>query len=83
MFVSTGIPDCETEGLWVRVVSRGLAGYQIDHDFHALAEAVACTYATDPNYARLVVNIASQPNIVRAIGFGRQEAAANSTGDAD
>jgi flagellum-specific peptidoglycan hydrolase FlgJ len=57
-------------------------GYQIGHDFHALAEAVACTYATDPNYAHLVVSIASQPNIVQAIGLARQEAAANSTGDA-
>ena len=74
---------------YARLITQGAPyraawqGYQIDHDFHALAEAVAYTYATDPNYVHLVMNIASQPNTVQAIGFGRQEVAANSTGDAD
>jgi len=56
--------------------------YQSDHDLNELATAVACAYATDPNYAHLVLSVASQQNIAKAIGFARQETAANSTGDA-
>ena len=41
--------------------------YQTDRDLHALIAAVAGTYATDPNYARLCSTIAGQANVAQAI----------------
>jgi flagellum-specific peptidoglycan hydrolase FlgJ len=40
--------------------------YQGDRDLHALITAVASTYATDPDYARLTAVIAGQTNVTQA-----------------
>ena len=41
--------------------------YEQDHGLNALIAAVARTYATDPNYARLAAVIAGQTNVKQAI----------------
>lgn len=46
--------------------------YQRDHDLPSLVAAVANTYATDPNYARLAATIVGQANVAEAITFARQ-----------
>jgi len=43
------------------------ARYQTDRGLHTLIVAVAATYATDPNYARLCTTIAGQANLALAI----------------
>jgi flagellum-specific peptidoglycan hydrolase FlgJ len=50
---------------------------QADRDLHTLIVAVAGTYATDPNYARLCTTIAGQANVAQAIAEALQEAATN------
>jgi flagellum-specific peptidoglycan hydrolase FlgJ len=47
--------------------------YQKDRDLHALIEAVAGKYATDPQYAFLAATIAGQSNVAQAIAAARQE----------
>jgi flagellar protein FlgJ len=47
--------------------------YQKHRDLHALIEAVACKYATDPQYAFLAATIAGQSNVAQAIAAARQE----------
>ena len=47
--------------------------YQKDRDLHALIEAVAAKYATDPQYAFLAATIAGQSNVAQAIAAARQE----------
>ena len=49
------------------------AQYQKDRDLHALIEAVAGKYATDPQYAFLAATIAGQSNVAQAIAAARQE----------
>ena len=49
------------------------ATYQAGRDLHGLIGAVAKTYATDPHYANVVGQIASQPNVAQAIAAARQE----------
>ncbi|HZT32762.1 MAG TPA: glucosaminidase domain-containing protein [Bryobacteraceae bacterium] len=51
--------------------------YQSDHDLHTLIAAVAGTYATDPNYARLAAAIAGQTNVAQAVAAARQEVSVN------
>jgi flagellar protein FlgJ len=51
--------------------------YQANRDLRALIAAVAGTYATDPNYARLTTAIAGQANVTRAIAAARQETTSN------
>ena len=46
--------------------------YQGVHDLPSLVAAVAASYATDPNYASLVVAIAGQSNVADAITEARQ-----------
>jgi flagellum-specific peptidoglycan hydrolase FlgJ len=48
--------------------------YQVDRDLHTLIGAVAGTYATDPNYARLATTIADQANVAQAVAEALQEA---------
>ena len=55
------------------------ARYQADRDLHTLIVAVACTYATDPNYARLATTIAGQANVAQAVAEALQEAPTNAT----
>jgi N-acetylmuramoyl-L-alanine amidase len=55
------------------------ARYRADFDLHVLIVAVAGTYATDPNYARLAVTIAGQANVAHAIAKAIQEAPTNAT----
>jgi flagellum-specific peptidoglycan hydrolase FlgJ len=50
------------------------AKYQATHNVHGLIAAVAGTYATDPRYASMVSQIASQGNVAQAISTARQEA---------
>ena len=50
--------------------------YLNDRDLHILIAAVARVYATDPDYARLVVVIASQENVAQAIAEARLEVSA-------
>ena len=47
--------------------------YQKDRNLHALIEAVAGKYATDPQYAFLAATIAGQSNVSQAIAAARQE----------
>ncbi len=47
--------------------------YQQIGDLQALIRTVAATYATDPNYARLITTIAGQTNITQALAEARQE----------
>jgi flagellum-specific peptidoglycan hydrolase FlgJ len=47
--------------------------YQKDRNLHALIEAVAAKYATDPQYAFLAATIAGQSNVAQAIAAARQE----------
>jgi flagellum-specific peptidoglycan hydrolase FlgJ len=49
------------------------AQYQKDRNLHALIEAVAGKYATDPQYAFLAATIAGQSNVTQAIAAARQE----------
>ena len=49
---------------------------------HTLIVAVAGTYATDPNYARLAAAIASQTNVAQAITDARQQVPADSRDEA-
>jgi flagellum-specific peptidoglycan hydrolase FlgJ len=49
------------------------AQYQKDRNLHALIEAVAAKYATDPQYAFLAATIAGQSNVAQAIAAARQE----------
>jgi flagellum-specific peptidoglycan hydrolase FlgJ len=53
--------------------------YQKDSDLNELTEAVACVYATDPNYGRLATAIAGQANVGHAIAEVRQRESANTT----
>jgi flagellum-specific peptidoglycan hydrolase FlgJ len=53
------------------------ARYQADRDLHTLIVAVAGTYATDPNYARLCTTISGQANVEQAIAGALQEAPTN------
>ena len=53
--------------------------YQQHRDLRALIVAVAGTYATDPGYAHLVVAIAGQMNVKRAITQAVQEATPHAT----
>jgi N-acetylmuramoyl-L-alanine amidase len=55
------------------------ARYQGDRDLHDLIVAVAGTYATDPNYARLSTTIARQANVAQAIAEALQEASTEAT----
>ena len=54
-----------------RRTSAAWERYQNDHDLHALIAAVAGTYATDPNYARIATLIAGQSNVDNAIREAR------------
>jgi flagellum-specific peptidoglycan hydrolase FlgJ len=49
--------------------------YLRDRDLHALIEAVAGKYATDPGYAHLAATIAGQTNVAQAISAARRETA--------
>ena len=49
--------------------------YLEDRNLHALIEAVAGKYATDPQYAFLAATIAGQSNVAQAIAAARQEVA--------
>jgi flagellum-specific peptidoglycan hydrolase FlgJ len=53
------------------------ARYQADRDLHTLIVAVAGTYATDPNYARLAATVAGQANVAQAIAEALQAAPTN------
>ena len=55
------------------------ARYQADRDLHTLIVAVAGTYATDPNYARLAATVAGQANVAQAIAEALHEAPTNAT----
>ena len=64
--ITQGAPYCAA---WAR--------YQADRDLHTLIVAVAGTYATDPNYARLCTAIAGQTNVAQAVAEALQEASTN------
>jgi flagellum-specific peptidoglycan hydrolase FlgJ len=64
--ITQGAPYCAA---WAR--------YLADRDLHALIEAVAGIYATDPNYARLCTIIAGQANVAQAIAEALQETPTN------
>ena len=49
------------------------ARYQAGTNLQALIAAVAGTYATDPNYARLATAISCQTNVAQAIAEARQQ----------
>lgn len=50
--------------------------YQSDHNLQELIAAVATTYASDPDYARLVTLIAEQSNVGKAIAEAHQRTSA-------
>jgi flagellum-specific peptidoglycan hydrolase FlgJ len=51
--------------------------YQADHNLHALIDAVARVYATDPNYAHLANVIAGQTDVAQAIAAARHKESAH------